>query len=63
MKTFTATQLNKAPQEIFAAARHDGVVEINHSRYPDIRFIILPQAIPRDDPYPFDRVGPREADK
>ncbi len=33
MKTFTATQLNKSPQEIFAAAKEDGFVLIIHDRY------------------------------
>jgi hypothetical protein len=40
MKTFTATQLNKAPQEIFAAAKEDGVVEIKHDRYAGVKFTI-----------------------
>ena len=35
MKTFTATQLNKKPQEVFAAVKEDGAVEIKHDRYPD----------------------------
>lgn len=33
MKTFTATQLNKAPQEIFAAAKEDGTAYIKHDRH------------------------------
>ena len=33
MKTFTATQLNKSPQEVFAAAKEDGKVKIKHDRY------------------------------
>jgi len=41
LKTFTATQLNKSPQEIFAAAK-DGTVMIEHSRHPE-GFIIMPR--------------------
>jgi hypothetical protein len=33
MKTFTATQLSKKPQEVFAAAKEDGTVLIEHDRY------------------------------
>ena len=33
MKTFTATQLNKSPQDIFDAAKEDGSALIEHSRY------------------------------
>ena len=33
MKTFTATQLNKSAQEVFAAAKEDGAVLIDHDRY------------------------------
>ena len=33
MKTFTATQLNKSPQEIFRAAKDNGTVLIKHDRY------------------------------
>ena len=33
IKTFTATQLNKSPQEVFAAAKEDGKVKIKHDRY------------------------------
>ena len=40
MKTFTATQLNKKPQEVFAAAKEDGEVCIRHDRYPDNLFVI-----------------------
>ena len=34
MKTFTATQLNKKPQEVFAAVMEDGEARIKHDRYP-----------------------------
>jgi hypothetical protein len=40
MKTFTATQLNKKPQEVFAAAKEDGTVLIEHGRYSG-RFAIV----------------------
>ena len=40
MKTFTATQLNKSPQEIFRAAKDNGTVLIEHDRY-DGRFAIV----------------------
>jgi hypothetical protein len=40
MKTFTATQLNKSPQEIFAAAKEDGTVLIEHSRYDGVFAIV-----------------------
>jgi len=33
LKTFTATQLNKSPQEIFRAAKDNGAVLIEHDRY------------------------------
>jgi len=33
MKTFTATHLNKHAQEVFAAAKDDGSVIIEHSNY------------------------------
>ena len=33
MKTFSATQLSKSPQAIFAAAKEDGTVLIEHDRY------------------------------
>ena len=33
MKTFTATHLNKHAQEVFAAAKDDGSVVIEHSNY------------------------------
>jgi hypothetical protein len=33
MKTFTATQLNKSPQQVFAAAKEDGTVLIEHDRF------------------------------
>lgn len=38
MKTFTATQLNKSPQEIFAAAKEDGAIIIKHDRYSGFLF-------------------------
>ena len=41
MKTFTATQLNKAPQEIFAAAKEDGSVLIEHGRYDGVFAIVF----------------------
>jgi hypothetical protein len=40
MKTFTATQLNKNAQQVFAAADKDGSVKINHDRYPGKVFIV-----------------------
>lgn len=40
MKTYTATQLNKSPQEVFAAAIKDGAVAIEHGRHPGIMFNI-----------------------
>ena len=33
MKTFSATHLNKHAQEVFAAAKDDGSVVIEHSNY------------------------------
>ena len=41
MKTFTATQLNKKPQEVFAAVNEDGCAEIEHSRFPTKKYIII----------------------
>jgi hypothetical protein len=41
MKSFTATQLNKAPQEIFAAAKEDGAIEIKHDRFNGGVFAIV----------------------
>ena len=40
MKTFTATQLNKKPQEVFAAVKEDGEACIKHDRYADNLFVI-----------------------
>lgn len=40
MKTYTATQLNKSAQEVFAAVNEDGAVEIKHDRYPGKVFVI-----------------------
>ncbi len=39
MKEYTATQLNKSPQEVFDAAK-EGPVVIKHDRYRDVTFII-----------------------
>ena len=59
MKTFTATQLNKKPQEVFAAAKEDGGVYIKHDRYSGVQFMLTLAAIPRNDPYKYDSVmGP-----
>jgi len=40
MRTFSATQLNKSAQEVFAAVKAEGVVLIEHSRYPNDTFVI-----------------------
>jgi len=40
MKTFSATHLNKHAQEVFAAAKDDGMANINHDRYPNHVFVI-----------------------
>ncbi len=40
MKTFTATQLNKSPQEVFAAVKEDGSVLIEHDRYSGVFSIV-----------------------
>ncbi len=40
MKTFTSTQLNKSPAQVFRAADQEGKVKINHDRYPDKVFIM-----------------------
>ena len=40
MKTFSATQLNKSAQEVFAAVVEDGAVEIVHDRYRNRIFTI-----------------------
>ena len=40
MKTFPATQLNKSPQQVFAAAKEDGAVTIEHDRYSSVKFVI-----------------------
>ena len=40
MKSYTATQFNKSPQEVFAAAKEDGAVEIKHDRFRDVTFTI-----------------------
>ena len=40
MKTFTATHLNKHAQEVFAAAKEDGTVLIEHDRYGGGSFAI-----------------------
>jgi len=36
MKTFSATQLNKSAQEVFAAAKEEGTVLIEHDRYSGV---------------------------
>ena len=41
MKSFTATHLNKHAQEVFAAAKDGGTVEIMHDRYPGGSFVIV----------------------
>lgn len=41
MKTYTATQLNKSPQEVFDAAKEDGAVVIKHDRYSKGVFAIV----------------------
>ena len=41
MKTFTATHLNKHAQEVFAAAKDDGSVVIDHSNYYGGAFAIV----------------------
>jgi len=41
MKAFTATQLNKAPQEVFDAAKEDGSVLVEHGRYRGGVFAIV----------------------
>lgn len=40
MKTFTATQLNKSAQEVFAAAKDEGTVLIEHDRYSGVFAIV-----------------------
>ena len=39
MKTFTATQLNKEPQEVFISAKEEEVF-IQHDRHRNGRFVI-----------------------
>jgi len=41
MKAFSATHLNKHAQEVFAAAKEDGTVLIEHDRYPNGVFAIV----------------------
>ncbi len=48
MKTFTATHLNKHAQEVFAAAKEDGGVNIKHDRYKG-GFIIGPVSVIRQN--------------
>lgn len=45
MKTFTATELNKSPQKVFAAAKEDGIVTIEHDRYEDNFFIVEGESV------------------
>jgi len=40
MKTFTATQLNKSAQEVFAATKEDGYVLVKHDRYNGVFAIV-----------------------
>lgn len=40
MKTFTATELNKSPQDVFDAAKEGGAI-IEHSRYRKGVFAIV----------------------
>ena len=49
MKTFTATQLNKSPQEIFAAAKEDGDVLIEHDRHEGVFIISHVSSLTDDD--------------
>jgi len=44
VKTYTATQLNKSAQEVFAAVVMYGEVEIKHDRYPDLILTIKGQS-------------------
>jgi len=41
VKTFTATQLNKSPQKVFAAIDKDGWANIKHDRYPENDIILM----------------------
>lgn len=49
MKTFTATQLNKKPQEVFAAAKEDGTVLIEHDRYQGVFAIVWNKEYSEDE--------------
>ena len=72
MRTFTATQLNKSPQEIFRAVDQDGAVEIKHDRYADSfvigkkqesvihdgKLFVFGESTIEVNDFPFDRVKP-----
>lgn len=49
MKTFTATQLNKKPQEVFAAAKEEGTVLIEHDRYNGVFAIVWNKSYSEDE--------------
>ncbi len=40
MKTFTATELFKNSGKVYRIADLEGEVRINHSKYPDIIFVL-----------------------
>ena len=40
MKIFTAKEFHNAPAEVYRFADREGVVKINHDRYPDRMFIL-----------------------
>ena len=54
MKTFTATQLNKKPQEVFSAAKKEGSAFIDHDRHSNGFFSIVWHSteIPTAEPQP-----------
>ncbi len=41
MQTFTAEEFNKSPGKVYRSADKDGVVKINHDRYPDLIFTLV----------------------
>lgn len=41
MKTYTAEEFNKSPSRVYRSADKDGVVKINHGRYPDLIFTLV----------------------
>jgi len=40
MKTFTAEEFNKLPARVYREADKNGSVQITHTHYPDVVFVL-----------------------